>query len=168
MTAPKISEKSQDLLIKVALIVILYLVFAKPVFNFLGITKSKGDRIRDKNLSNPDSPFKTEFWKRYYQYAGKTTGKKLLQSRSTALHAAAKQIYDAFGYWTDDEAAISSAIYTCKSKSEVSILAFYFETTYKVDLLTYLAHGKDLMPQNGLGDYELNIIINYVNALPNS
>lgn len=163
-----ISEKSQDLLVKFVLVIILYLVFAKPVFDYLGITKSKGDRIRAKQLSDPNSCFKTEFWKKYYQHANKTTGKKLSLALSQQLQSIAKEIYEAFGYWTDDESKISGAIYRLKTKAEVSIMASYFQNAYHVDLLTYLSNGKDTMPQNGLGDYELQIIINYVDKLPNS
>jgi len=166
----KVSEKSQDLLIKAGLFVVAYLVIAKPVFNFLGITKSKGDRIRAKELSDPNSPFKMEYWKRYYKYPGKIpyTGKTLSGTRKKELEAAVKKLYDAFGYLTDDEDIISAVIYSLKTKSEVSIFATYFYIAYKKDLLTYLSNGKDLMPQNGLGDYELNIILTYVDALPAS
>jgi len=161
-----VSDKTQDLIVKISVFIILYLVFAKPIFNWLGITKSKGDRIRDKELSNPESPFKTTYWKRYYQYPGKTTGKVLSSKRSAELKEDAKKIYQAFGYFTDDEADISGAFYDCKSKAEVSIMSYYFtQGSGQADLLTYLAHGKDLMPQNGLGDYDLQIIISYVDSL---
>lgn len=164
-----LSQSTQDLIVKMVLFVLFYFIFAKPVFNFLGITKSKGDRIRDKELSDPNSPFKTDYWRKYYKTAGGSgSGKVLTVARSNQLKADAKQIYDAFGIFTDDEDKISSAIYDCKTKAEVSIMSYYFTAQYKKDLLTYLANGKDLMPQNGLGDYELNIILTYVDSLKSS
>lgn len=163
-----LSQKSQDMITMVIIFVFIYLIFAKPIFNWLGITKSKGDRIRLKELSDPDSPFKTNYWRKYYQSQSNPRGKKLTSQRVTELHNDAKQIYDAFGVFKDDEDKISSAFFDLKSKAEVSIMSYYFENSYKKDLLTYLANGKDLMPQNGLGDYELNIILDYVSSLKTS
>lgn len=162
----KISEKSQDLLIKISVVIIIYLIFAKPVFNFLGITKSNADRIRNRELENANSPFKTTYWQKYYQYPGKTTGKKLTQQRFNEMAKNIIILYNAFGYFTDNEDEITGVFYNLKSKSEVSIFSYMFENSYKKDLLTYLGKGKDLMPQNGLGDDDISIIIKYVNSLP--
>lgn len=164
----KISEKSQDLLIKAGLIAIAYIVIAKPIFNKLGITKSKADRIREKELGNPDSPFKTDFWKRYFRNPSKPTAKLFNVARYTQIFNNVKLLYDAFGYWTDDEEAVAAIMYDLKTKAEVSIFSNIFQNEYKKDLLTYLAQGKDLMPQNGLGDYDLGIIMKYVASLKNS
>lgn len=166
MTAPKISEKSTDLIIKLSLIVVAYFLFAKPILNFLGITKSGKDRQRQKELENPDSPFKITYWQKFNPNAYSPAGVKLTQQRKKELLQVAMQIYNAFGYFYDEEAEVAAAFYRLKTKAEVSIVAFIFQDNYKKDLLSYLGDGKGYMPQNGLSDYDISIIINYVNKLP--
>ena len=77
-----------------------------------------------------------------------------------------QQIYDALGYVTDDEAAVTSVFRQLKTKSQVSFMADQFQQKYKTDLLQFLKNGKGVLPQAGLNNDELSTIINIVNRLP--
>lgn len=171
MNTIKISEKSQDLIIKVIVIILLYVIFAKPIFNKLGITKSNADRIRDREIEKEDSPFKMSYWKKYFKSNPPVSGggnRTVSTAEEKRLKGVAFNIYTAFGLLTDDEAKVVGAFYSLKTKSAVSMVALYFyQLTKGKDLLTYLGKGQDTLPQNGLSDDDLSIIINYVNKLPN-
>lgn len=168
----KISEKTQDLIFKLGLFIVAYLIFAKPVLNYLGITKSKGDRILNNEDSNPDSPFKTTFWQKYLflpaQLGGRAIsgGKMITADIADRCAKAAQNIFGAMGYFTDDEAAITAAFGSLKSQSEVSLCSWYFTKNTNIDLLKYLQSGQDVMPQNGLGDYDILTIIKFAKSLP--
>lgn len=161
----KISEKSQDFLIKISVFIILYLIFAKPVFNWLGITKSQADRQRKKVFQDPDTPFKGKLVTMYYKMPGNSKTKTFTGARSNELAAITMKIYNCFGTWGDNENGCAAAFYELKTKCEVSYVAYLFENYIGKDLLSYLQHGKDILPQNGLSDYDVSIIINYVNNL---
>lgn len=162
----KVSEKSQDLIIKIGLYVALYLLFAKPVLNYLGITKSRGDKIINDVLTNPNSALKPSYWQQFNPNAYPPAGVKISTARKNQLQFAAKEIYEAMGYFTDDEEKIQSAFLSLKTKSEVSLMSYFFTQAYQKDLVAYLVNGKGSMPQNGLGDYDLQTIISFVSRLP--
>ena len=166
------SEKNQDLLFKLALFLVAYLIFAKPVLNWLGITKSKGDKILNNEDTNPDSPFKTTLWQKYLflpaQLGGRAIsgGKMITADIADRCAKAAKNIFQAMGYFTDDEAAITAAFSSLKSQAEISLCSWYFTKNTNLDLLQYLTKGQDVMPQNGLGDYDILTIIKFAKSLP--
>jgi len=167
-----ISDKTQDLFFKLLLFVVAYLIFAKPVLNYLGITKSKGDRILEREDSDPDSPFKTTYWQKYLflpaQLGGRAIsgGKMITADVADRCVKAAKNIFEAMGFFTDDEAKITAAFASLKSQAEVSLCSWYFAKNTNIDLLKYLQSGQDVMPQNGLGDYDVLTIIKFAKSLP--
>jgi len=77
----------------------------------------------------------------------------------------AKQLWDAHGFFDDNEAAAVGAIKELKAKSQLSFLCERFMMKYKQDLFTWLT--KWLTPYIGTPDEELKIITDYVNSLPN-
>jgi len=153
----KLTDKSQDLLIKAAVFVILYLIFAKPVFNWLGITKSKNDRIREKEISSNDSPFMGDFYKK--------RNVTFSAARKPFIIDAGLNIHKAMGVFSDDEDLIIKSFKQLKTQAEVSKVAEAIEVATKKDLLTWLMKGQDIMPQNGISDYDLGIVISYVKNL---
>lgn len=161
-----LSEKQTDILFKVIVIAAIYFVLAKPVFNFLGITKSRGDRLKKKVESNPDSPFHTTFWQKFNPSKYSPNGSKITTARKKELLSYAKKIRHAMGFWVDTEPDIVYAFHSCKTQVEVSIMSYLFNQEYKKDLFSFLVEGLGYMPQNGLSDYDMQVLIDYVNSLP--
>ena len=162
----KLTDKQTDIVLKVAIVFILYFVIAKPLFNFLGITKSKGDRLKAKVSSNPNSPFGVNFFKQYDQNKYSPGGAKITTARKKQLAAHAHNIKNAMGFWIDDEAVIVSAFHECKNQCEVSIMSALFTQQTDHDLFSFLTDGLGYMPQNGLSDYDMQVLIDYVSSLP--
>jgi len=151
----------QKMLINAGIIAIAYFGFLRPLLNKLGITKSASDKLVDQynNLPNAENPFSPNFWK-----IG-PAGRLLLTSASSDNFT--KRIYDAFGAFTDDEAAVYPVFRQLKSKSQVSYLSDKFQQKYNTDLLTYLQKGySSYNLASGLSVEELQIIFSIVNSLP--
>ncbi len=68
-----------------------------------------------------------------------------------------KIIYDAKGYFNDDEAAVYGVFQSLKAKTQVSFLAEKFFDKYQVSLWGYL--------QNMMNEKELGTVANIVNKL---
>lgn len=166
MTAPKFTEKQTDLMMKFVIFALAYFFVAKPLFNFLGITKSKGDRLKNKVASNPKSAFNITYWQEFDQNKYSPYGSKITTARKKELQGYAKKIRNAFGFWVDTEPDIVYAFHSCKTQVEVSIMSYLFNQTYKKDMFTMLVEGIGYMPQNGLSDYDIQVLIDYVASLP--
>ena len=164
----KLSQQNQDIAFKVGLVVAGYLLFAKPILNYLGITKGKGEHMADQNSQDPNSPLNTKFFEKYLYFKGENgTGKKIImQSLWDRVKHSAMKLVDGFGYFTDNEDQIMSAIKDMKTKAEISLLSYYLSLYHKRDLIEFLRHGRDLLPENGLSNDELVQVFNYVNNLP--
>lgn len=164
----KVSSNNQDLLFKLGIGAVAYLVFAKPILNFLGITKGAGERMAEFNSSNASSPFNTSLWSKYFYVSGTSgSGRKLITpALADKIKSAASLIYGAMGYLTDTESEVQAGFKMMDSKAMVSLLSNAFNTIYGKDLIEYLRKGKDLLPENGLSDAELKVIFNYVASLP--
>ncbi len=67
-------------------------------------------------------------------------------------------IYNAHGFWNDDEDAVFSAFARLKNRAELTLLSDYFKRLYKVDLFVYL--------QNFMNPGELTKINDIVKKLP--
>jgi hypothetical protein len=78
----------------------------------------------------------------------------------------AKDIYSAFGFFTDDETAVLNAFRKFRTQAQVAQVAKLFSERYKTDLLQYLKQGYGPMPQAGLADAEYETILKIVNGLP--
>ena len=124
------------------------------------MVKDKTDRLIDQqqNLSPNENPFNPNFFR--YAPAG-----SLLLTRAQA-EKLANDIFDALGYWYDDEAKIYGVFRSLKTKSQVSFLSDVFNQLHKLDLLEFLRKGKGVMPETGLNDTELSEVIGIVNRLP--
>lgn len=166
----KLSQRNEDLLFKIALFGAGYLLFAKPILDALGITKSGTDKNIDYQSSSPDSPFNSNFWQRYmyYQDSMQPKGRKLVTSSIVErINTAIKGLVNGFGYFSDNEDEIIGAVKLMRSKAEISLLSWYLYIKFKRDLLRYLQEGRGVLPQNGLSDNDMKIVLNYVNKLPN-
>jgi hypothetical protein len=126
----------------------------------IGIVKDKTDRLIEEqaNLTAQDNAFSPNFYR--YAPAG-----SLLLTRAKAEQLA-NELFDALGYWYDDEAKVKGVFMQLKTKSQVSILSDIFTQLHKIDMLEFMRKGKGVMWQAGLNDEELSQIINLVNRLP--
>ena len=154
-------QSDQKLIQGVGALAIAYFGILRPILTKLGIQKTEGDRIIDKqeNLPNSQNPFSPLFYKTA------PTGSLLLTT--TQQESLSRRIYDALGVLTDDESAIFSVFRSLKSQTQVSILSEYFAKKYKTDLLDYLKRGYSSWNYaSGLNADELNTVLNIVNSLP--
>lgn len=153
-------KRNQDLILKIGIAVGAYFFIAKPILQKLGILKSKEQKIIDDYLSAPakDNPFSPIFYTLPRPATTLLTSAKAIQL--------ADRLYNAFGYFSDDEAAVYSVFRELKNQCQVSFLSDYFSRKYKTDLLTFMVQGKGQLPQSGLSAPELNIVIDIVKNLP--
>lgn len=155
----KVSQKNQQTAIQVILFGVAYFVFAKPVLNFLGITKGAGERAAIDESKNPNSPFNPNLWQTLKVVPNEALKKKVM--------TAALIIHDAMGYVTDNEDEVFAAIKAMRTKTEISMVAYAFQAAFGKDLVQYLQKGRDIFPQNGLSDSELKQVFSLVARLPN-
>jgi len=154
----KLSERNQNLLITVAIAGGAFLLFVRPLLVKLGLAAGEGARAVNNLQRLPNNPFSPNYF----------LALKIKPSASliAELEKKAKILWAAFGYFTDDEDAIFAVFKSLRSKAEVSLFSYYFTQYSHVDLLTFLQNGRDVLPENGLSDTEINNILAYVNRLP--
>lgn len=140
-------------------LLIVYFGILRPLLEKLGIARSQAEQqvINQQNLPNNKNPFSPVYWK-------SISNAKLITRNAT--NGLAKRLYDAMGYFSDDEPAVFSVFSQIKYKTQISWLSDVFQQNYKIDLLDFLKRGKGQLPNAGLSDSELQQIINIVNALP--
>lgn len=127
------------------------------ILRFLGIKKKPETANLDKAAQDPTSFWNPKFWE-----SGPTG--TLLLTEATAQNYIQK-IYDAIGWFNDDEEAIISVFKQLKTQSQASYLADKFAKKYNSDLLTFL-RGTGYPPYDRLSDYEVNDITEYLEKLP--
>lgn len=143
--------------------ILLYFGVLRPILQKLSIVKSPSDLLVDNvsNTANVTNPFSPAFYK---TITAQASGALLIRVATAKDYA--KRIYDAMGYFTDDEAAVVSVFRLLRTQSQVSFLSDVFQQTYGTDLIEFLKKGKGIMPEAGLNNDELSEIINIVNKLP--
>lgn len=156
----KLTEQQQNLLFKVILVIAIYFLFARPLFQKLGLAKDKTDKLIE-NQEN-QTPKENAFSPNFYKYA--PVGSLLL--KRAQAEQLANQLFDALGYWYDDEAKVIGVFRSLKTKSQVSFLSDVFNQLHNVDILEFMRKGKGVMWEAGLNDTELAQVINIVNQLP--
>jgi hypothetical protein len=140
-----------------------YFLILKPILQKLGIEKT----AEDKELLNVDleAP-KQSVW------SGNTfivPGAKLLTNADATKYA--KIIYDAFGFFGDDESAVIGVFRGLKTQSQVASLAQKFKDIYKTDLFTFLQKGNKSSQiyrpaTSGLNASEISMILNIIKSKP--
>ena len=155
------TKQQESIYTKIAIGAGVYFFIVRPILQKIGIVKTPEERLveNQNNLPNNVNPFSPIFWKQ----GG--AGTKILTSGAAKLYS--EKIYNALGYFTDDEAAILGVFRSLKTQSQVSYLCDSFFQLYKVSLLDFLQKGKNQYnPASGLNSEELNTIIQIVNNLP--
>jgi hypothetical protein len=127
----------------------LYFGVFDPLLKALGVKDSK-DSKKAKELGKTNA-FDPNYWKQ-----GGVGTKLITVSGATAY---AKVIYDAHGFFNDDEDKVRGVFRQLRTKSQVSFLADYFYRTFNKGLFDYL--------QTFLGPSDLSAISDIVERLPN-
>lgn len=154
------TKSDKDLIFKVGIAAGVYLLVVQPILKKIGVLKTQADITveNQQTLPNNANPFSPVFYK--------TGGRGVLLLSVGAAQDMARKLYDAFGFFSDNEAQVFAIFRALKTQSQVSFLSEQFKNLYKQDLLQFLSKGKGVMPQAGLNNTELNQVINIVNNLP--
>lgn len=145
-------------------------IFTKP-FEFFGdiFKPSEQDRERDEQVEDAledanngsgtgtaVNPWNSTDWKKHFA-DGRTP-----MPTATARQIA-KTIWDSVGTFSDEPENGLGAIKRCRTRSEVSFVAFYFNHLYLADLFTWLTNKYDTSHQKQV----LLQIDSYAKSLPN-
>lgn len=146
----------------------LYFLVVKPIFQKVGIEKTKDERGQSqtiKNLENQPTnknPFSGKLFLR-----GMPRGTRLLTEKSSK--GLAKALYSAFSIFGDNESKAFGIFRQFRTQAQVAQMVSNFYDMYTLDLYNFLKNGKPgffTTPFTGLNNNELNIIINIINKLP--
>lgn len=161
------NSDNKNLIVKIGIFIALYFLFLYPVLVKMGLIKGKGDRLAAGEAADPQSPFSPNLWRSYfYQANTPANGRKPLTEQIAArLQISADRVNNAFGYIYDDEALFFKALAECKTRAEVSLMAFYLQQRHTESLLSLMQFGKGNLPENGLSSKEMEQAINYVKKL---
>lgn len=133
----------------------LYLLVVLPILKKLGILKSA-------ELAPANDPFAGS------AFLAKVPTGTLLLTNAVATKLA-KTIYDAFGFFGDDEAQVIGVFRQLKTQSQVASLAKKFNEIYKKDLIQYMRDGKQGIQNtywSGLSESIINNIKELVSKKP--
>lgn len=129
----------------VVIIIMVYLLVARPIMRRLGIIKTAEDKKRDKQAAEfgttTDSPFSPRYWK---------TVKEAKILTKASAEKLADDINDAIGFFSDDENKVYGVLRSLKWKTQLSYLADIFFQRHKMDLYQLL--------NRNLGNSEMDII----------
>jgi hypothetical protein len=137
-----------------------YFLVVKPILQKVGVIQTKEEKEQEKQTETFASSLQSPFSPRYYKEitAQLAAQKKdpLLITRASAQQLA-KIIYDAIGFFSDDENAVYGALRQLKAKTQLSFLSEVFFTQHKADLYNYL--------ERNFKSSELKVVNDIANAL---
>ena len=128
-------KDDQKLIIGLAAVAVGYFGIIRPILRKVGIQRSASEQQQEQsvqqiltapNKANPFSPV-------FYQTKEAQTARAILLRVADAT-ILADRIYNALGYFYDDEAAAIAVFRTLKTQSQVSFLSDIFQRKYKTDL----------------------------------
>jgi hypothetical protein len=134
---------------------VLYLGVLNPLLKKLGFKKS------DEEKANDEAAIKIPGWDPNF-YRSAPSGSLILTS--AAAENFAKTLYNAFGFWNDDEEAVYGVIKSLKTQSQLSFLAAKFFEKYQKDLYEYLRGAQHSWHR--LEEEELAYVNKLVAAMP--
>jgi hypothetical protein len=148
----KFAKDNQDLLIKAGLVGAGYFLIVHPTLKAIGVIKSSEEKEQEKLAStyatSTGSPFNPQFYK--------TVPNAVLLQKESAKQLASL-IYNAMGYFDDDEDQVYAVFRQLKAKTQVSWVAEIFYQTYGKDLYSFLS--------SRLSEDEMTVINQIVSGL---
>lgn len=146
----KMVKENSSLLLITAIVSGGYYFVVKPLLETVGLKDSSEDKRYKKNRTAYDlTAFNPAFLNKAPKGSGiydSKTGKSL-----------AKRIYDAKGFFNDDESKVYAVFKTFKAKSDVATVAFYFVQQYGKDMHSYMSF---------LSQSEMEKIYIYITSMP--
>jgi hypothetical protein len=141
-----------------------YYLIVKPILEKIGLKKSaEEEALEDINYVPPAG----NVWAGdgYKQVPG------ALLLTSAVANKYAEQIYNAFGFFGDDEATIFGIFRALKTQSQVAWLAKAFKEKYGTELLTFLQKGSKTSQiwrpaTSGLNATEMKQILDIIKSKP--
>jgi len=85
---------------------------------------------------------------------------------AASADAIAKQIYDSFGFFSDDENKFKDAFRKFKTQAQIAQVAKLFSQKYGKDLLEFIKNGYGPFPNAGLSSADYNDMLKQVTKLP--
>jgi len=152
---PKLDKNEKVIILGALGIGVLYFGLLNPLLHFLGVKTGADTVTLDQQASNPGSFWQPSFWR--------NTTNPMLLTRASA-EALAREIYNASGYWNDDEDKIKAIFKSLNFQTQVSFLADVFNQLYGADLLSWLRGG--IWPQDRFSDADISEITKYLLKLP--
>lgn len=130
-----------------------YFGLLKPITNFLGLTTSSDDR---KEAANLEAGAKANGWAPGYYKSIRPA--HLLFKTQYAIDLA-NAIYNARGFFNDDEEKFYGTLRMCKSQAHLSQLADIFYGMFRTDMYGWI--------RAALSDSEMVKVASIVTPLPN-
>lgn len=132
----------------------------RRILEGLGLWDSRDTKNLDQAAADPNS-----WWNPNYWYNVKPAGANYSYSISFSTATDwATEIYNAMGFWNDNEDVPIAVFKRCKTRANASYIAYAFQQKYGEDLLKWLRGG--WWPQDRLSDADVAEINDYVNKLP--
>jgi len=158
----KVGKLGTDDLLPIALIIggVLGFSLIRQILETIGIWDSADTKSLDNAAIDPLSWWNPGYYKTKPFNVNYT--RPITTSQAQEL---AKQLYNSFGFFNDEEESAISVFRSLPSKAAGSFLSDIFTQMYNQDLLTFLRGG--VWPQDRLSDADVNTINQYVNNLPN-
>jgi len=138
------------------------LMVVNKILVALGIGKGAGGHAVDTEQNDPGSEWKPAYYKSL------PAGTQYYTLTASGGDLFSKQIYNAFTLFKDNFDQIMGVFNQLQTKTQVSVLADYFQQKYNRDLLTFLKDGGGVLPWDGLSDAQFYTLTTYVNNLPNT
>lgn len=132
------------------------------ILRSLGLAPDPDDIAIEAESSSASSPWNPTYWQTI-KPAGASWSFAYTESQAGEL---AKQIYNAVGFFSDDEAGVSSVIRQMRTRANLSFLAWVFAKKYNLDLLQFLKDGKSNFWWNGLSSEDLVQLNSFIYGLP--
>lgn len=152
-------DKGDVLAVGLGLLLLKGFGMLDKLLNSLGL----GGNPTANQQSDPGSPWNPSYWRKLYttqeqQYIWEDYGERYNQL--------GLDIWSAFSILSDNYTAVKAVFDQMRSKAEVSFLAEQFYKSQGQSLLSFLSDAGPA-PWDGLSHDHLQIIVDYVNRLPN-
>ena len=142
----------------------LYTKFKKVIDEAKAASRASSADTTGSDTSNV-SPFNYAAFNNYWKSGNRLPkGYKVFTDASARLLA--NNIFDAIGYFGDDDDKIKAQFKACNSKVKVAQVSEAFTKMHSRDLITYIRDGVGVSPAAGMSDDTFQEVLKYVNSLP--
>ena len=150
----KTKEVNPNVLLIIGGLGLAYFGVFNPLLKKLGIKKDAEEIAKEEAIKQADidNAFNPDYWKL-------AARPKLIFGANPSAAAIAKEIYNSFGFFNDNEPRIYAAVKRARTKTMFSQIVSAYRDLYKADLYNIL--------KSKLSENEFFVVVKYVTALPN-